>query len=73
MDVFGFNLEEVKNVLPAEFKGVRRWFYENYMTLNAGKCHFLCFQKYTANETSIFKNSVMKHSKKYLGLLQTTN
>ena len=38
------------------------------MTLNAEKCHFLCFRKYTANETSIFKNSVMKNGKKILGV-----
>ena len=68
LDVFGFNLEEVKNVLRAEFNEVTRWFYENYMTLNASKCHFLCFRKYTANEISIFKNSVMKNSKKILGV-----
>ena len=35
LDVFGFNLEEVKNVLRAEFNEVTRWFYENCMTLNA--------------------------------------
>ena len=57
-----------KNVLRAEFNELTRWFYENYMTLNADKCHFLCFRKYTANETSISKNSVMKNSKKILGI-----
>ena len=67
LNVFGFNLEEVKNVLRAEFNEVTRWFYENYMTLNASKCHFLCFQKYTANEASIFKNSVMKQQKNTWG------
>ena len=41
LDVFGFNLEEVKNVLRAEFNELTGWFYENYMTLNADKCHFL--------------------------------
>ena len=34
-NVFGFNLEEVKNVLRAEFNEVTQWFYENCMTLNA--------------------------------------
>ena len=71
LDIFGLDLEEVKNVLRAELNEVTRWFYENYMSLNAGKYHFSCFRKYTPNETSIFKNSVMNTElvKKYLGFL----
>ena len=71
MDIFGLDLEEVKNVLRAELNEVTGWFYENYMSLNAGKYHFSYFRKYTPNETSIFKNSVMNTElvKKYLGFL----
>ena len=40
------------------------------MTLNAGKSHFMCFEKDTTNETFIFKGLVMKNSKeqKILGV-----
>ena len=47
-----------------------KWFYENRMALNVGKCHFMCFGKDTGNETFIFKGLVMKSSKgqKILGV-----
>ena len=32
-----------------------RWLQKNYMTLNAGKCYFMCLGKDTVNETFIFK------------------
>ena len=31
--------------------------------VNAGKCHFMCLRKDTANGTSVFKNLVMKNGK----------
>ena len=42
---------------------VTQWFYENYITLNIGKSHFMCRGKNAANEIFIFKNLVMKNSK----------
>ena len=68
---FGLNLDEVKNVLHTDFDEVTRWFYENYIIPNAGKCHFMCIGKDTSNKTFIFKNLVTKNSKeqKSLGLL----
>ena len=33
------------------------------MALNAGKCHFMCLEKDTGNETFNFKGLVMKISK----------
>ena len=59
----GFNLEEVKNCLSTDFVAVTKWFYENFTTLNAGKCHFMCLWKGTENETFNFKGLVMKNSK----------
>ena len=59
----GFNVEEVKNILSTDFDAVTRWFYENYMSLNAGESHFTCLGKDTTNETFIFKDLVMKNSK----------
>ena len=66
----GFNLEEVKKCLSTDFDAVTKWFYENHMALNAGKCHLMCLGKDTRNETFIFKGVVMKNSKeqKILGV-----
>ena len=40
------------------------------MTLNAGKCRFMCLRKDTLNKAFIFKNLVMENSKeqKILGV-----
>ena len=59
----GFNLEEVKKCLSTEFDAVTKWFCENHMALNAGKCHFMCLGKDTRNETFIFEGLVTKNSK----------
>ena len=67
---FGYNLEEVKEVLLNDLNKVTEWFFENYMVLNAGKCHFMCLGKNTENETFIFKDTIMNNSKveKILGV-----
>ena len=66
-----FNLAEVKNCLSTDFDEVTKWFQENYVALNAGKCHFMCLGKDTGNETFNFKGLVMMNSKEQtnLGLL----
>ena len=51
--------EKTRNILRIDFDAVKRWFYENYMTLNTVKCQFMCFWK----ETLIFKDLVTKNSK----------
>ena len=35
------NLKEVKTILKKNFELLQGWFYENYMVLNPGKCHYL--------------------------------
>ena len=55
---FGYNLEEIKNTLRFDFDLVSKWFEENYMVLNADKCHFMCLGKDTENETFIFNNFI---------------
>ena len=67
---FGYNLEEVKNTLHFDFDLVSKWFEENYMVLNADKCHFMCPGKDTENETLIFNNFIFNDSneEKILGV-----
>ena len=64
----GNNLEEVKQ--RGDFQIVTKWFYENYMVLNSGKCHFMCLGKNTENETYFFNNTEIKNSseEKNLGI-----
>ena len=64
-------MEEAKEVLLNDLNKVTEWFFENYMVLNAGKCHFMCLGKNTENETFIFKDAIMNNSKgeKILGVI----
>ena len=55
----GYNLK----VLLNDLNKVTEWFLENYMVLNAGKCHFMCLGKNTENETFTFKDTIMNNSK----------
>ena len=56
--------------MSTDFDVVMKWFYENHMALNAGKCHFMCVGKDTRSETFIFEGLAMKNSKeqKILGV-----
>ena len=67
----GDNLKSVKENLLIDFQIVSDWFYENYMVLNADKCHFMCLGKNTEEETFTFNEIVMKNSKeeKILGVI----
>ena len=68
--MIGYNLEEIKNTLRFDFDLVSKWFEENYMVLNADKCHFMCLGKDTENETFIFNNFIFNNSneEKILGI-----
>ena len=57
------DLEKVKQTLRQDFEIVTKWFYENYMVLNSGKCHFMCLGQNTVNETFVYDNSETKNSK----------
>ena len=67
----GNDLEKVKQTLRQDFEIVTKWFYENYMVLNSGKCHFMCLGQNTVNETFVYDNIEMKNSKeeKILGVI----
>ena len=43
----GNDLEKVKQTLRQDFEIVARWFYENYMVLNSGICHFVSRTEYS--------------------------
>ena len=37
-------------MILSDFKTVNNWFYENFMILNPGKCHFISIGKDTHDE-----------------------
>ena len=55
-------MKEIKHILHCGFKKVTKWFNEIFMVLNQDKCHFMCLGKNTENETSVFKNKIMKNN-----------
>ena len=59
----GNHLEKVKQTFRQDFEIVTKWFYENYMLLNLGKCHFMCLGQNAKNETFVYDNNEMKNSK----------
>ena len=63
LNASGYNLKEVNEILLNGLNKVTECFYENYMVLNAGQCHFACLGKDTENETFISKGIIMNNSK----------
>ena len=35
------NMQKIKNDLKMDFMILHKWFHENYMVLNPGKCHYI--------------------------------
>ena len=58
----GTDLEKVKQTLRQDFEIVAKWFYENNMVFNSGKCHFMCLGQNTVNGTFVYDNIEMKNS-----------
>ena len=48
--IYGNDLEKVKQTLRQDFEIVTKWFYEKYLVLNSGKCHFMCLGQNTVNK-----------------------
>ena len=57
----GNDLEKVKQTLSQEFEIVTKRFYENYIVLNWGKCHFMCLGQNTVHEKFVYDNIEMKN------------
>ena len=57
------NLETVISNLRQEFSILSNWFYDNYMVLNPGKCHFMVFDVKENEQFDLICNDVtLKHS-----------
>ena len=65
------NLETVISNLRQEFSILSNWFYDNYMVLNPGKCHFMLFGVKENEQFDLICNDItLKHSshEKILGV-----
>ena len=65
------NLETVIYNLRQEFSILSNWFYDNYMVLNPGKCHFMLFGVKENEQFDLICNDItLKHSshEKILGV-----
>ena len=63
---FGNDLEKVKQTLRKSNKmvwKVTKWFYENFMVFNLGKCNFMCLEQNKVHETFGYNNTEVKSIK----------
>ena len=72
---FGYNLEEIKNAMRFDFGLVSKWFEENYIVLNADKCHFMFLGMIRNIKllSLIISSSLITMNRKYMGLPLTTS
>ena len=67
----GKNMQKIKDDLEMDFMILHKWFHENHMVLNAGKCHYIVIgdddptYKIILNNNEIASSNVEKH----LGIL----
>ena len=46
-------IEGIKKALSNDFRIIQNWFHENFMVLNAKKCHYMCFGTSSENDDFI--------------------
>ena len=65
------NLKEVKTILKKNFEILQWWFYENYMVLNPGKCHYLIINNDIINTSIELGEKVLyaEAEQKLLGII----
>ena len=58
----GTNITLVKSQLRVEFNALTKWFYDNYMVLNPGKCHYMSFGNISNDDDIILNEKCIKRS-----------
>ena len=59
----GTDIQLINQMLLSDFRAVNNWFYENFMILNPGKCHFMSIGKDTHDEDVFYyDNLTLKNS-----------
>ena len=62
-----------QSVLKKVFAYLQKWFYDNYMVLNQGKCYYATFGSNTTNKESALENGTIVPSAEAHMVLGTTN
>ena len=55
-------MESVKKALSNDFRIIQNWFHENFMVLNAKKCHYICFETSSENDDFILNGIKLLNS-----------
>ena len=58
LSISGEDKELIKSMLSSDFMIVEDWFFENYMILNPGKCHFMCISKNVSDSVLLNLNDL---------------
>ena len=65
-------MQKIKNDLKMDFMILHKWFYENYMILNPGKCHYIVIgdgdptRKIVLNNNETASSNEVKHLRIHL-------
>ena len=64
-------MRKIKNDLEMHFMILRKWFHENHMILNPGKCHYIAIGDDDPKQKIILNNNEIASSneQKLLGIL----
>ena len=54
----GTDIQLINQMLLSDFRAVNNWFYENFMILNPGKCHFMSIGKDTHDEDVFYYDNL---------------
>ena len=67
----GKNMRKIKNDLEIDFMILHKWFHENHMALNPGKCHYIVISDDDPSHKIILNNNEIANSieEKLLGIL----
>ena len=69
------NYDEVVRCLQLDFSNLKKWFYDNFLVLNPGKCHFMTLGTKNISPDFIHNGIIIKHntSQKLLGVIIDEN
>ena len=54
----GSDIQLINKMLLSDFRTVNNWFYENFMILNPGKCHFMPIGKDTHDQDIFYYDNL---------------
>ena len=58
----GKNMRKIKNDLEMDFMILHKWFHENHMVLNPGKCHYIVIGDDDPSHKTILNNNEIASS-----------